>query len=80
MPEFSFQSENKSDEREEEEEEEEDVVFALTDYSQHSAAEISDRGPQLQTAELLQHQKQVYADMHVIIYHLYYWGRPFCFA
>ncbi|KAL8182305.1 UNVERIFIED_CONTAM: hypothetical protein K2H54_052499 [Gekko kuhli] len=58
MPEFSFQSENKGDEREEEEDEEEDVVFALTDYSEHSTVETSDRGPQLQTAELLQHQKQ----------------------
>ncbi|XP_060099982.1 microtubule cross-linking factor 1 isoform X1 [Heteronotia binoei] len=55
MPEFSFQSENKDDEQEEEEE---DVVFALTDYSQHSTVKTCDRGPQLQTAELLQHQKQ----------------------
>nr|XP_056710915.1 microtubule cross-linking factor 1 [Euleptes europaea] len=57
VPEFSSQFENKGDEREEEEEEE-DVVFALTDYSQHSTVETSDHGPQLQTAELLQHQKQ----------------------
>ncbi|XP_054842043.1 microtubule cross-linking factor 1 [Eublepharis macularius] len=58
MPEFSFQFENKGDEQEEEEEEEEDVVFALTDYSQHSTVEASGHGPQLQTVELLQHQKQ----------------------
>ncbi|XP_053570900.1 microtubule cross-linking factor 1 isoform X2 [Bombina bombina] len=34
--------------------EEEDGVFTLADYSQHSISE----SPQLQTAELLQHQKQ----------------------
>nr|XP_008116374.1 PREDICTED: microtubule cross-linking factor 1 isoform X1 [Anolis carolinensis] len=56
MPEFSFQSEQKGDEREEEEDEEE--VFTMADYSQHSTVEISDHGPPLQTAELLQHQKQ----------------------
>ncbi|KAH0617812.1 hypothetical protein JD844_016426 [Phrynosoma platyrhinos] len=56
IPELSFQSEQKGDEQEEEEEEEE--VFTMTDYSQHSTMEISDRGPPLQTAELLQHQKQ----------------------
>ncbi|XP_062986642.1 LOW QUALITY PROTEIN: microtubule cross-linking factor 1 [Elgaria multicarinata webbii] len=55
MPEFSFQSQQKGDEQEEEEE---DVVFAMTDYSQHSTVEIRDHGPPLQTAELLQHQKQ----------------------
>ncbi|XP_066479666.1 microtubule cross-linking factor 1 isoform X1 [Tiliqua scincoides] len=55
-PEFSFQSEQKVEEQEEEEED--DAVFTLTDYSQHSTVEKSDRGPQLQTAELLQHQKQ----------------------
>nr|XP_060631033.1 microtubule cross-linking factor 1 isoform X2 [Anolis sagrei ordinatus] len=56
MPEFSFQSEQKGNEQEEEEDEEE--VFTMTDYSQHSTVEISDHGPPLQTAELLQHQKQ----------------------
>lgn len=40
------------------EDEEEDLVFALMDYSQHSTPEGTDHGPQLQTAELLQHQKQ----------------------
>ncbi|XP_069072802.1 microtubule cross-linking factor 1 isoform X5 [Pleurodeles waltl] len=40
------------------EEDEEDLVFALMDYSQHSTLESTDHGPQLQTAELLQHQKQ----------------------
>ncbi|CAI5779728.1 microtubule cross-linking factor 1 isoform X1 [Podarcis lilfordi] len=55
LPEFSFQSEQKHDERDEDEEEE---VFGLADYSQHSTVEIMDHGPPLQTAELLQHQKQ----------------------
>ncbi|KAM6457246.1 microtubule cross-linking factor 1 isoform 3-T3 [Liasis olivaceus] len=57
MLEFTFQSEQKGDE-EGEEEEEEDIVFAMTNYSHHSTVEISDHGPQLQTAELLQLQKQ----------------------
>ncbi|XP_068093294.1 microtubule cross-linking factor 1-like isoform X2 [Hyperolius riggenbachi] len=44
---------------EEGEDDEDDGVFALTDYSQHSASEHSrELSPQLQTAELLQHQKQ----------------------
>ncbi|KAM4687614.1 LOW QUALITY PROTEIN: microtubule cross-linking factor 1 [Discoglossus pictus] len=43
---------------EEGEEEDEDSVFALMDYSQHSPSESHDISPQLQTAELLQHQKQ----------------------
>ncbi|XP_073407048.1 microtubule cross-linking factor 1 isoform X4 [Dendrobates tinctorius] len=43
----------------EEEDEDDDGVFALTDYPQHSTAEHSrDLSPQLQTAEILQHQKQ----------------------
>ncbi|XP_075777082.1 microtubule cross-linking factor 1 isoform X3 [Pelodiscus sinensis] len=57
LPEFGNQSEQKGDDPERDEEED-DLVFALTDYSPHSIAESSDRGPQLQTAELLQHQKQ----------------------
>ncbi|XP_048696242.2 microtubule cross-linking factor 1 isoform X4 [Caretta caretta] len=57
LPEFGIQSERKGDDPERDEEED-DVVFALTDYSQHSTAESTDHGPQLQTAELLQHQKQ----------------------
>ncbi|KAM5157437.1 microtubule cross-linking factor 1 isoform 2-T2 [Mantella aurantiaca] len=44
---------------EEGEEDEDDGVFALTDYPQHSTSEHSrDLSPQLQTPELLQHQKQ----------------------
>ncbi|XP_018409052.1 PREDICTED: microtubule cross-linking factor 1 isoform X2 [Nanorana parkeri] len=44
---------------EEAEEDEDDGVFALTDYPQHSTSEHSrDLSPQLQTPELLQHQKQ----------------------
>uniref|UniRef100_A0A8C8SLY8 Microtubule crosslinking factor 1 n=1 Tax=Pelusios castaneus TaxID=367368 RepID=A0A8C8SLY8_9SAUR len=39
-------------------EEEDDLVFALMDYSQHSTSQSTEHGPQLQTAELLQHQKQ----------------------
>ncbi|XP_019346108.2 microtubule cross-linking factor 1 isoform X11 [Alligator mississippiensis] len=59
LPEFGIQSEQKGDDpNRDEEEEEEDLVFALTDYSQHSKAESTDHGPQLQTVELLQHQKQ----------------------
>uniref|UniRef100_A0A8C3IXS0 Microtubule crosslinking factor 1 n=1 Tax=Chrysemys picta bellii TaxID=8478 RepID=A0A8C3IXS0_CHRPI len=58
LPEFGIQSERKGDDPEQDEEED-DLVFALTDYSQHSTAESTDHGPQLQTAELLQHQKQV---------------------
>ncbi|KAM4027330.1 microtubule cross-linking factor 1 isoform 4-T4 [Anomaloglossus baeobatrachus] len=47
------------EEVEEEEDEDDDGVFALTDYPQHSTAEHSrDLSPQLQTAEMLQHQKQ----------------------
>ncbi|XP_053876399.1 microtubule cross-linking factor 1 isoform X1 [Malaclemys terrapin pileata] len=57
LPEFGIQSERKGDDPEQDEEED-DLVFALTDYSQHSTVESTDHGPQLQTAELLQHQKQ----------------------
>ncbi|XP_050564880.1 microtubule cross-linking factor 1 isoform X3 [Cygnus atratus] len=57
LPEFGIQSEQKADDAEPEEEEE-DVVFALTDFSQRPTVENSDHGPQLQTAELLQQQKQ----------------------
>ncbi|XP_035174572.1 microtubule cross-linking factor 1 isoform X5 [Oxyura jamaicensis] len=57
LPEFGIQSEQKADDAEREEEEE-DVVFALTDFSQRPTVENSDHGPQLQTAELLQQQKQ----------------------
>ncbi|XP_062426130.1 microtubule cross-linking factor 1 isoform X3 [Rhea pennata] len=57
LPEFGLPSEQKTEDVEREEEEE-DVVFALTDYSQRPAAESTDHGPQLQTAELLQQQKQ----------------------
>ncbi|XP_034285369.1 microtubule cross-linking factor 1 isoform X2 [Pantherophis guttatus] len=57
MLEFTFQTEQKGDE-EGEEEEEEDTVFAMTNYSHHSTVEISSHGPQLQTAEVLQLQKQ----------------------
>ncbi|XP_048363460.1 microtubule cross-linking factor 1-like isoform X2 [Sphaerodactylus townsendi] len=57
VSEFSSQFENKGIEREKEKEEE-DGAFALTDYSQHSTEETSEHGPQLQTAELLQHQQQ----------------------
>ncbi|XP_065608099.1 microtubule cross-linking factor 1 isoform X7 [Cyrtonyx montezumae] len=56
LPEFDIQSEQKVDDVEREEEE--DVVFALTDFSQRPTAESTDHGPQLQTAELLQQQKQ----------------------
>ncbi|KAM9575716.1 microtubule cross-linking factor 1 isoform 4-T4 [Guaruba guarouba] len=57
VPGFGIQSEQKVDDTEREEEEE-DVVFALTDFSQRSSADSSDHGPQLQTTELLQQQKQ----------------------
>ncbi|XP_042691193.1 microtubule cross-linking factor 1 isoform X4 [Centrocercus urophasianus] len=57
LPEFGIQSEQKADDVEREEEEE-DVVFALTDFSQRPTTESTDHGPQLQTAELLQQQKQ----------------------
>ncbi|XP_056188263.1 microtubule cross-linking factor 1 isoform X6 [Falco biarmicus] len=57
LPDFGIQSEQKADDAEREEEEE-DVVFALTDFSQHPTLESTDRGPQLQTTELLQQQKQ----------------------
>ncbi|XP_061451549.1 microtubule cross-linking factor 1 isoform X3 [Rhineura floridana] len=63
MPEFSFQSEQKGDEQETEEE---DVVFTLTDYSQHSTMEIIDRGPPLRTAEMLQHQKQAQENLRLL--------------
>ncbi|XP_053913194.1 microtubule cross-linking factor 1 isoform X3 [Cuculus canorus] len=54
---FGIQSEQKR-EIAEREEEEEDVVFALADFSQRPTMESTDHGPQLQTAELLQQQKQ----------------------
>ncbi|XP_013919752.1 PREDICTED: microtubule cross-linking factor 1 isoform X2 [Thamnophis sirtalis] len=57
MLEFTFQTEQKGDE-EREEEEEEDTVFAMTNYSHHSTVERTSHGPQLQTAEMLQLQKQ----------------------
>ncbi|XP_040543882.2 microtubule cross-linking factor 1 isoform X4 [Gallus gallus] len=57
LPEFGIQSEQKADDAEREEEEE-DVVFALTDFSQRPTGESADHRPQLQTAELLQQQKQ----------------------
>ncbi|KAM9308803.1 microtubule cross-linking factor 1 [Gastrophryne carolinensis] len=61
LPEFAGHfdlSENDPD-LEGEEEDEDDGVFALTDYPQHCTSEHSkDLTPQLQTAELLQHQKQ----------------------
>ncbi|XP_054669963.1 microtubule cross-linking factor 1 isoform X6 [Grus americana] len=57
LPDFGIQSEQKADDAEREEDEE-DVVFALTDFSQRPTAESTDHGPQLQTAELLQQQKQ----------------------
>ncbi|XP_029866962.1 microtubule cross-linking factor 1 isoform X8 [Aquila chrysaetos chrysaetos] len=57
LPNFGIQSEQKADDAEREEEEE-DVVFALPDFSQHPTTESTDHGPQLQTAELLQQQKQ----------------------
>ncbi|XP_071593282.1 microtubule cross-linking factor 1 isoform X11 [Heliangelus exortis] len=53
LQDFGIQSEHR-----EREEEEEDVVFALTDFSQRPTTESTDHGPQLQTAELLQQQKQ----------------------
>lgn len=47
------------DVEEEDDEDDDDGVFALTDYPQHSTAEHSrDLSPPLQTAEILQHQKQ----------------------
>ncbi|XP_027506572.1 microtubule cross-linking factor 1 isoform X7 [Corapipo altera] len=57
LPDFGIQSEQKVNDAEREEEEE-DVVFPLTDFSQRPTMENTDRGPQLQTAELLQQQKQ----------------------
>ncbi|KAG8442196.1 hypothetical protein GDO86_011119 [Hymenochirus boettgeri] len=45
---------------EEVEVEDDDTVFALSDFSQHSMLETLDTSPQLQTAELIQHQKQCY--------------------
>uniref|UniRef100_A0A8C0IBQ3 Microtubule crosslinking factor 1 n=1 Tax=Bubo bubo TaxID=30461 RepID=A0A8C0IBQ3_BUBBB len=57
LTDFGIQSEQKADDADREEEEE-DVVFALADFSQRPTAESTDLGPQLQTAELLQQQKQ----------------------
>ncbi|CAI9536701.1 unnamed protein product [Staurois parvus] len=61
LPEFAGQLDFKESDPdlEEGEEDEDDGVFALTDYPQHSTSEHSrDLSPQLQTPELLQHQKQ----------------------
>ncbi|KAE8598400.1 hypothetical protein XENTR_v10016817 [Xenopus tropicalis] len=58
-PDFSIHLDfRESDPDLEEVDEEDDAVFALTDYSQHSILESRDSSPQLQTAELLQHQKR----------------------
>ncbi|XP_050180294.1 microtubule cross-linking factor 1 isoform X6 [Myiozetetes cayanensis] len=57
LPDFGIQSEQKVNDAERQEEEE-DVVFPLTDFSQRPTMESTDHGPQLQTAELLQQQKQ----------------------
>ncbi|KAM4706171.1 microtubule cross-linking factor 1 isoform 2-T2 [Rhinophrynus dorsalis] len=59
LPEFTIHPDfRESDADLDEEEEDEDGVFALTDYSQHSISENRDISPRLQTAELIQHQKQ----------------------
>ncbi|XP_072008314.1 microtubule cross-linking factor 1 isoform X3 [Engystomops pustulosus] len=60
LPEFTAHFDfRESDPDLEEMDEDDDGVFALTDYPQHSTAEHSrDLSPQLQTAEILQHQKQ----------------------
>ncbi|XP_069469498.1 microtubule cross-linking factor 1 isoform X2 [Ambystoma mexicanum] len=58
LPECGLLSELRDANPDLEEDDEEDIVFALMDYSQHSPSESADHGPQLQTAELLQHQKQ----------------------
>lgn len=60
LPEFAGQLDFRENDPDlEEAEDEDDGVFALTDYSQHSTSEHSrDLSPQLQTPELLQHQKQ----------------------
>ncbi|CAH2255350.1 microtubule cross-linking factor 1 isoform X4 [Pelobates cultripes] len=59
LPEFAVHTEFRASDpdMEEAEDTDEDAVFALPDYTQHSTAE--NISPQLQTAELLQHQKQV---------------------
>ncbi|NXN96227.1 MTCL1 factor, partial [Rhinopomastus cyanomelas] len=57
LPDFIIQSEQKTGDAERVEEEE-DVVFALTDFSQRPSMDSIDHGPPLQTAELLQQQKQ----------------------
>ncbi|CAH2284828.1 microtubule cross-linking factor 1 [Pelobates cultripes] len=58
LPEFAVHTEFRASDpdMEEAEDTDEDAVFALPDYTQHSTAE--NISPQLQTAELLQHQKQ----------------------
>ncbi|XP_077348588.1 microtubule cross-linking factor 1 isoform X1 [Lithobates pipiens] len=61
LPEFTGHLDFKENDPdlEEGEEDEDDGVFALTDYPQHSTSEHGrDLSPQLQTPELLQHQKQ----------------------
>ncbi|XP_075069407.1 microtubule cross-linking factor 1 isoform X3 [Mixophyes fleayi] len=64
LPEFAAypdfrESDPDSEEVEDDDDDDDDGVFALTDYPQHSTTEHSrDLTPQLQTAELLQHQKQ----------------------
>ncbi|XP_063779557.1 microtubule cross-linking factor 1 isoform X2 [Pseudophryne corroboree] len=58
-PDFRESDSDGGDEEEEDDDDDDDGVFALTDYPQHSTSEHSrDLSPQLQTAELLQHQKQ----------------------
>lgn len=64
LPDFGIQSEPKVDAAEREEEE--DVVFALTDFSQRPTTEATDHGPPLQTAELLQQQKQVLNHLYAV--------------
>lgn len=72
---MGIQSEQKANGAEREEEEE-DVVFALTDFSQRPTTESTDHGPQLQTAELLQQQKQVRHHLYVLPWEWKLWIFP----
>nr|XP_033789936.1 LOW QUALITY PROTEIN: microtubule cross-linking factor 1 [Geotrypetes seraphini] len=57
LPEIGVHPELKGD-PDLEEMEEEELMFGLSDFSQHSTLPDTGQGPQLQTAELLKHQKQ----------------------
>ncbi|XP_030043398.1 microtubule cross-linking factor 1 [Microcaecilia unicolor] len=65
LPEIGVHPELKED-PDLEEMEDEELMFGLPDFSQHSTVHDTGQGPQLQTAELLKHQKQASEDRQLL--------------